>query len=51
MVTKGWCRGGMEWDFEFSKRVDKQKVLLYSTGNYIQFHVTNHNRKNIEEKV
>ena len=26
-------------------RKDKNKVLLYSTGNYIQYPVINHNRK------
>ena len=25
--------------------VDKQQVLLYSTGNYIQYHVINYNGK------
>ena len=32
-------------------RIDKQKVLLCSTGNYIQYPVINHNIKNMEKIV
>ena len=31
-------------------RMDKHKVLLYSTGNYIQYPVINHNGKEHEKK-
>ena len=31
-------------------RIDKQQVLLYSTGNYIQYPVINHNGK-LYEKI
>ena len=30
--------------------VDKQQVLLYSTGNYIQYHVINYNGKEYEKE-
>ena len=30
--------------------MDKQQVLLYSTGNYIQYPVTNHNGKEYEKE-
>ena len=43
--------GGMDWEFGISRckllyleRVNN-KVLLYSTGNYIQYPVVNHNGK------
>ena len=29
---------------------DKQQVLLYSTGNYIQYPVINHNEKEYEKE-
>ena len=28
--------------------MDKQQVLMYSTGNYIQYSVINHDKKNIK---
>ena len=31
-------------------RMDKQQVLLYSTGNYIQYPVINHNGKEYEKE-
>ena len=31
-------------------RIDKQPVLLYSTGNYIQYPVINHNGKEYEKE-
>ena len=48
------CRGGKEWEFEISRgkllyiEWINNKVLLYSTGNYIQHPVTNHNGKEYE---
>ena len=50
------CQGGGVWerkDWEFGISRDKllctewinNKVLLYSTGNYIQYHVINYNGK------
>ena len=46
----------MEWEFGVSrcKLVYMEwinKVLLYSTGNYIQYPVINHNEKNIKKNV
>ena len=44
-------RGGKEWEFGISRGKllyigwINNKVLLYSTGNYIQYPVTNHNGK------
>ena len=32
-------------------RMDKQQVLLYSTENYIQYPVINHNGKSIQQNV
>ena len=43
--------GGMDWEFGISKRKllyreqINNKVLLYSTVNYIQYPVINHNGK------
>ena len=50
-------RGGGGMDREFGISIDKlvyiglinNKVLLYSTLNYIQYLVTNHNRKEYEK--
>ena len=50
-------RGGGGMDREFGISIDKlvyigwinHKVLLYSTWNYIQYLVTNHNRKEYEK--
>ena len=44
--------GGMEWEFGVSQCKLLyigwiNKVLLYSTGNYIQYPMINHNGKNI----
>ena len=50
-MAKGEGSGGvMEWEFsvsrcKFTYRMDKYKVLLCSTGNYIQYPVINHNGK------
>ena len=48
--------GGMEWEFgvsrcKFMYRMDKYKVLLCSTGNYIQYPVINHNGKEYEKRM
>ena len=32
-------------------RMDKHKDLLHSTGNYIQYHMINHNEKNMKKNV
>ena len=47
----GWVGGGKDWEFEISRckieyirRISK-KVLLYSTGKYIQSPGMNHNGK------
>ena len=49
MVAKGeGAGGGMEWEVVVSRykllyiEWIKNKVLLYSTGNYIQYPVINH---------
>ena len=45
--------GGMAWEFGVSEckllHIEwiNNKVLLYTTGNYIQYPVINHNGKNI----
>ena len=49
MLTKE--HGGMDWTFGISRckllyiECINNKVLLYSTGNYIQYPVINHNGK------
>ena len=57
VVAKGeGGRGGKEWEFEISRCKllyrgwISNKVLLYSTGNYIQYSVTNHNEKEYEKE-
>ena len=48
--------GGMEWEVGVSRRKllyiewINSKVLLYSTGNYIQYPVINHNGKENEKE-
>lgn len=32
-------------------RMDKQQGPTYSTGNYIQYSMVNHNRKNMKKNV
>ena len=55
-VGGGRGRGGKEWEFEISrgKRLYigwiNNKVLPYSTGNYIQYPVINHNGKEYEKE-
>ena len=52
----GEGRGGMEWEFGVSRckllyiEWINNKVLLYSTGNYIQYPVINHNGKEYEKE-
>ena len=55
MVAKGERGGGgMDWEFGVSGckllyiEWINNKVLLYSTGNYIQYPVINHMEKNIK---
>ena len=51
---RGW--GGMEWEFRISRckllytEWINNKVLLYSTGNNIQYSVINHNGKEYFKK-
>ena len=48
--------GGMDWEFGISGckllyvEWINNKVLLYSTGNYTQYPMINHNRKEYEKK-
>ena len=48
---RGWGGGGRDWEFGISRckllyiEWINSKVLPYSTGNYIQYHVINHNGK------
>ena len=57
MVAKGGDGGGVEWEFGVSrcKLIHREqinnKVLLYSTGNYIQYPVINHNGKEFKKNV
>ena len=57
VVAKGkGSRGGMDWEFGISRckllyiEWINNKVLLYSTGNYIQYPVINHNGKEYEKE-
>ena len=57
MVAKGvGGGGGVGWEFGVSRykllciELINSKVLLYSTGNYIQYSVINHNR-NIKKYI
>ena len=48
-------RGGKEWEFGINRgkllyRGWINNVLLYSTGNYIQYPVINHNGKEYEKE-
>ena len=51
MVAKEWGRRELDWEFGISRyklvyiEWINSKVLLYSTGKYIQYHVINHNGK------
>ena len=52
----GWGEGGMDWEFGISRckllyrEWINNKVLLYSTGNSIQYPVINHNGKEYEKE-
>ena len=57
MVAKGeGVGGGMEWEAGVSRckllymEWINNKVLLYSTENYIQYSMINHMEKNIKKK-
>ena len=57
MVAKGeGVGGGMEWEVGVSRRKllsiewVNNKVLLYSTENYIQYPMINHNEKEYTKK-
>ena len=59
MVDKGTVgRGGMDWKFGVSRcklvliyiEWINNKVLIYSTGNYIQYPMINHNGKELKKK-
>ena len=57
LVAEGWGRGEMEWEFGISRRkilyteqINRWKVLLCSTGNYIQYPGINHNGKEHERE-
>ena len=57
MVAKGEGGGeGMDWESEVSGckllyiKWINNKVLLYSTGNYIQYPVINHNGKEYKKE-
>ena len=57
MVAKGeGYRGGEDWESGISRgkllyiEWINNKVLLYSTGNYSQYPVTNHNAKEYEKE-
>ena len=49
--------GGMDWEFGISRGKllhigwINNKVLLYSTGNYIQYPVINHNEKEYKKRT
>ena len=56
VVTKGDMRGGINQGFEMNrytlsqvKLIKKNKDLLYSTGNYIQYLIITYNGKESEE--
>ena len=58
MVAKGERGGGgMDWEFGVSRckllhiKWINNKVLLYSTGNYIQYPEINHNEKEYKKNV
>ena len=52
----GLGRGGMHWEFGISTfnllHIEwiNNKVLLYSTGNYVQYPVISHNGKEYEKE-
>ena len=56
MVAKGGGEGEIDWEFGVSRRKllyiewINSKVLLYSTGNYIQYPVIKYNGKEYEKE-
>ena len=56
VAKEGWGGRGMDWEFVISRcklvytEWINNKVLLYSTGNYIQYPVINHNGKEYEKE-
>ena len=57
MVAKGeWGGGGKDWEFGIGRckllyvELINNKVLLYSSGTYIQYLVINHNGKEYEKE-
>ena len=56
MVARVWGQGGKDWELGISicKLLNigwiNKKVLLYSTGNYAQYPVINHNGKEYEKR-
>ena len=50
-------RGGKDWEFGIGRykllytKWINNKILLYSTGNYIQYPTINHNRKEYEKEI
>ena len=56
MVARGSCGGGNDWEVGTSRfkllytEWINNKVLLCSTGNYIQYPVINHNGKEYKEE-
>ena len=56
MVAKAGGEGGMEWEFGVSRckvlHIEwiSNKVLLYSTGNYIHYLVITYNGKDYEKE-
>ena len=55
-VEGGGAEGREDWEFGVSRYKllyvgwIKNKVLLYSTGNYIQYPMTNHNENKYEKE-
>ena len=52
-----WCGGGMDWEFGISRckllyiEWINNKVLVCNTGNYIQYPVISHNRKDMKKNI
>ena len=47
----GWGRDGLGvWDWQMQTIIYRMDKQLYSTGNYIQYPVTNHNGKEYEKE-
>ena len=55
-LPRGRIRRGKDWEFEISRHKllyiewINNGVLLYSTGNYIQYPIINHNGKEYEKE-